>query len=52
MQAFLVAVCGLLLLQHIGCLVTVCGLSCPVAYEILAPCPGIEPVAPALEVCS
>ena len=26
-----------------------CGLSCPVAYGILAPRPGIEPVPPAME---
>ena len=37
MQACLAAVRGLLLLQHIGCVVSVCGLGCPVAYEILAP---------------
>ena len=52
MQASLVAVCGLLLLQNIGCLIIACRLSCPVAYEILAPCPGIKTVTPALRVCS
>ena len=32
-----------------GLFIAACGLSCPVAYEILVPRPGIEPTSPALE---
>ena len=50
----LVAMCGLLiaadgLLSSCGSVVTVCGLHCPLAYEILVPQPGIKPLSPALE---
>ena len=53
-QASLVAVpglstCGAWAPEHVGSVVVVCGLSCPVACGILVPQPGIKPASPALE---
>ena len=39
----------LLWLWHLGSVVMAHGLSCPVAWRILVPPPGIEPVSLALE---
>ena len=36
-------------LRHTSSVVVVHGLSCPTACGILIPCPGIEPLSPALE---
>ena len=36
-------------LRRTGSVVVVCGLSCPTAYGILVPRPGIELTSPALE---
>ena len=36
-------------LEHMGSIVAVHGLSCPVACGTLVPQPGMEPVSPALE---
>ena len=41
--------CRLLFLHHTGSLVAVKRFSCPVAYGVLVPCPGIEPTFSALE---
>ena len=41
--------CGTRASEHVGPVVVVCGLSCPVACGILVPQPGIEPTSPALE---
>ena len=41
--------CGMQALEGLGSVVVVCGLSCPVACEILVPQCGVETVATALE---
>ena len=41
--------CGVQALEHVGSVVVVCGLSCPVPCGILVPQQGIEPVSPALQ---
>ena len=41
--------CGLWALEHMGSVVMAWGLGCLVAYGILVPGPGIEPVSPALQ---
>ena len=45
-------VCGMraLSLRHVSSVVVAHGVSCPVAYGILVPQPGMEPGSPALEV--
>ena len=41
--------CGTWAPEHMGSVVAVHGLSCPVACGILVPQPGIKPASPALE---
>ena len=40
--------CGMQALEGLGSVVVVCGLSCPVACEILVPLPGIKPITPCI----
>ena len=45
----LLSSCGAQALEHTGSVVAGHGLSCPTAYGILVPRPGIEPAFPASE---
>ena len=41
--------CGVQASGHASSVVVACGLSCPAAFGILVPWPGIEPASPALQ---